>query len=1036
MRAIQMELEAFGPYRKKQVIDFNQLGNEPIFLITGPTGAGKTTIFDAICYSLYGKASGTDRDQDVFRSHFASADEITTVTFIFMLHEKLYKITRSPKQWKRKARGQGYTEEPASASLYIKNSEGDWQLIQSKIKEVNENIHALIGLDYEQFRKMMMIPQGEFRKLISENSREREDVLQKIFRTYFYQDLTEKMKSDSKSLQESMEQIRWKIEQEIEKVLDGNDDDIKQQDPIDTEGIEKKVEELEREKATVDAKLIKLESQLKDIYEQYYKGKQLLDWFEEYEQRKIDNEKLLEQSKDIENKKSMIQLAYQADKIYPIEKQMLDREKEWKDQEAVALNLKSTFTQQKEKFTTIEIEYLNEKDKEQEREQLRKIVEQQRDTLQKLQEYHELKRQLDKMTEAIEKQESTITQIDNEIVSLEKKKEENFKQKELIYQKQQHLQELHYQIEKKIQDQKVLQEVSKEYQQLMIYRKDYKQLYNVSQKLKQKVLEQSEELQQVEEKRKTQLAKELAHQLTDGTPCPVCGSTEHPNKVQLLSDIVTEQTVEKERSNKLEMEEEFKNLEFQLLQVKEKGEAKAELVEHLRHSISSYDKNMPLDQIAKYNHEINLHLTELQSNYNQKQKELNELTVKVEETDKLLQQLENKKLNFKEMKKQYEKKLKDSQQYQIKLSALQETLPNYNISVDKFQQQVIKQEKHYQQMIQRWTEIQKQYEYQYNEMNNSYTRYEQADHFSEQLSKRYHHQKDHLFESLKKHHFSSLDDYHNALKSNEEQEQMEIEIKSYDQQLQFVRQRIIELKEKVEGVSKPNLTSIEQQIETLEHDKTNTTKRIQAIYSDIKQIKNALQSIKALDRELQDLNEKYYHIGELAALARGDNAARLSFERFVLSTFLDEILLQANLRFDKMTDHRYQLVRSEEIAKRGAQSGLDLEVLDHYTGKKRSVKTLSGGEGFKAALSLALGMADIIQAHAGGIQLDTLFIDEGFGTLDEISLEQAIQCLKELQQDHRVIGVISHVQQLKEEIKAKLIIQTSHEGSTASFSIE
>src|SRR5690606_15485041 len=158
------------------------------------------------------------------------------------------------------------------------------------------------------------------------------------------------------------------------------------------------------------------------------------------------------------------------------------------------------------------------------------------------------------------------------------------------------------------------------------------------------------------------------------------------------------------------------------------------------------------------------------------------------------------------------------------------------------------------------------------------------------------------------------------------------------------------------------------------------------------QDEGTLSNLVDVVNKIRELEEDYYIVGSLADLSSGNNALRLSFERYVLASFLDEILIQANIRLDRMTDHRYHFIRSGEVAKRGAQSGLDLEVMDHHTGITRSVRTLSGGEGFKAALSLALGLADVVQAHAGGVQLDTLFIDEGFGTLDEISLQQAIDC--------------------------------------------
>ncbi|WP_010094528.1 AAA family ATPase [Ornithinibacillus scapharcae] len=206
MRAIRLSMRAFGPYLEKQMIDFEMLGDESIFLITGPTGAGKTTIFDAICYALYGRASGSDRDQDSLRSHFAAIDEPTEVEFRFALNNHVYEIIRNPKQQKKKERGEGFTEEPAKAILYeIVN--GEKQLLSSRIKDVNESIEEKLGFDYEQFRKMVLIPQGEFRKLISENSKEREAILQKIFRTYFYEKMTEELKAQAKDLESQVKKL-------------------------------------------------------------------------------------------------------------------------------------------------------------------------------------------------------------------------------------------------------------------------------------------------------------------------------------------------------------------------------------------------------------------------------------------------------------------------------------------------------------------------------------------------------------------------------------------------------------------------------------------------------------------------------------------------------------------------------------------------------------------------------------------------------------------------------------------------------------
>ncbi len=308
--------------------------------------------------------------------------------------------------------------------------------------------------------------------------------------------------------------------------------------------------------------------------------------------------------------------------------------------------------------------------------------------------------------------------------------------------------------------------------------------------------------------------------------------------------------------------------------------------------------------------------------------------------------------------------------------------------------------------------------------------------FQKQLEASYDKQKEIFLAKLEKYGFPDIASYQNARLNEENMRKLEAEVIQFKEYYQFTNQRMEELEELLRGKTAPDLTLLREELNKLEVEKHTVMQRKQAIELEYQQLLKVKDKLIGLQSEYQKIANQYYDIGELADLARGgENSKKLSFERYVLATFLDEILLQANVRLDRMTDHRFQLLRSEELAKRGAQSGLDLEVLDHFTGRKRSVRTLSGGEGFKAALSLALGMADIIQSHAGGVQLDTLFIDEGFGTLDEVSLEQAIECLKDLQQDHRVIGVISHVSQLKEEIKAKLTIDSSNEGSIASFHI-
>ncbi|WP_208590991.1 AAA family ATPase [Gracilibacillus suaedae] len=1033
MRALNLELIAFGPYRKQQQIDFTDLGEEPIFLITGPTGSGKTTIFDAICYSLYGKASGTDRDQDGFRSHFANVSELTSVRFTFELHHKTYRVIRSPKQQKPKARGEGYTEEAASASLYVYNQEQQWELIVSRIKDVNETIEEMIGLDYEQFKKMIMIPQGEFRKLISENSKEREEVLQKIFRTYFYKNITDKLKEQAKALEEQLEKLDWQYHQELEKLpneIINPDSDKKINEQLTDHYLK-----LEEQKSSLTKELEQVNNQLTFLHEQYYQQKKLVDHFHEYEQL-LEKQKLLQQKQnEINLLHEQLELSKIAEKIKPLEELMQTRQEEWQTQQQ---KFEAIAKQQKElhiHFEQAKGKYEVEQKKEQERETLQFQLKEQQQLLARMDELEAAGTELNKLNEKRKQTKENQTLLEDKIKELEKMKETSYEIRDKIHELNGTLQQLTYEKEQLQQKATDMRDLKNEYRELLVLRKDYQQYKNVVNKLQMKADVQAKRCGQLEQERKKHFASYLAASLEGGDACPVCGSVHHPELANLEDSTISDEMIEQETQYFTTLQEETKSIQMTLLQIKEQGEGKRQIVTRLMQAL-----DIDTDQITK--EQLQQKDTSLRESIQNNKKETEKHSTSVLDLQKQFKQIQTTIKNYDRLKQdlaqtqdKYQKLSNDYHQIHAKYTQLKAQLPTDVESPTAFKQQVMKLEEKLNDKIQQWKSIKAYYEKMIEDKNKADTKYLEAKQFANQLQQKYLQQEEKFNQALANYQFASISNYKQALLSFDKQQEIEQEISQHDEQKNLVNSRLDNLREWIKDIEKPNLTKMEEKIAQVEKDKDEKNKQTQSLAYQIEQLVNTIRKTAELEEKMKKINDDYYHIGELADLARGDNTARLSFERFVLSTFLDEILLQANIRLDQMTDHRYQLIRSEELAKRGAQSGLDLEVLDHYTGKKRSVKTLSGGEGFKAALSLALGMADIVQAHAGGVQLDTLFIDEGFGTLDEISLEQAIRCLKDLQRDHRVIGVISHVAQLKEEIKAKLVVESSPNGSTAKFSI-
>ncbi|WP_117169406.1 AAA family ATPase [Paraliobacillus sediminis] len=1033
MRAVSIMLSAFGPYKAEQEIDFRELGNESIFLITGPTGAGKTTIFDAICFALYGKASGSERDHDTFRSHFATPDDKTAVSFTFQLKERTYFVYRQPKQQKPKERGEGFREEPALAELY-QIEDGEKQLLHSKIKDVNETIEEMLGLDYDQFRKMIMIPQGEFRKLIAENSNEREEILQKIFRTYFYQDVTEALKAQAKDVKEKLEQTEWKVTQEMNK--------IEWDDPalVDLSTINNAIEALhgkikvDKEKSIELKKMITEEKKERErSQEAFFNGKQIADKFLEKAQLSEEKKNVVQQKPDIEEKKQALSLGERANTVLPYEKQAADRRQEWKEQQDKVVtqnkqlvNLEKAFEEMTEKYN---VQKQQEKEKQEEFVQLGEKKKQ----VEKLRQYTQRKI-------ALEAAHKKYTQINDKVQSTTKVIEDKQKallQLEEFLRTQSQQTKVYYQVEKELaqaqESDKKSQTLLESFLALEELRMDYKQVKNSYMTINQQIKDQRKRLQEMEVKQQTNHAYVLASHLHDGEACQVCGSTDHPAKANIEAAVISEEAFKKEQNVLIQLEEELPKWQDAYVHAKSKGETKRDMVENL-----ASEFNLVLDKLNK---ETLKELTEQTIDKVEKKKQaLKEEEIKVTRLEKaelekqdITKEIEKLNNALDTEKKQLEEAKNEQVIIETQVTQLKADIPDQSMTIDEWQEHIQKTEQALDRWFKQWEQQQKAWEDSKQQREEARLNLISIEKFTAELAQRKDAQQAIFTQKVEEAGFTSTLRYQEAKKSTEQLNKLKDEIEHYTQLKQKITERLDVLTEQLNNQTEPDLEKLKETVDQHTKKLEETNQSFHAIELKIQQHEKLHTTVQKLVKEQQIYEKKYFDIAELADLARGTNHLKLSFERYVLSSFLDEILLQANIRMDQLTENRYQLIRSNEVAKRGAKSGLDLEVMDQHTGQQRSVKTLSGGEGFKAALSLALGMADVVQAHSGGVQLETLFIDEGFGTLDELSLEQAIECLKGLQQSNRVLGIISHVPQLKEEIYAKLQITPSAQGSHAVF---
>ncbi|WP_339214961.1 AAA family ATPase [Ornithinibacillus sp. FSL M8-0202] len=1033
MRAIKLSVTAFGPYLEKQVIDFELLGDESIFLITGPTGAGKTTVFDAICYALYGRASGSDRDQDSLRSHFAAIDEPTEVVFQFALNNCVYEIIRNPKQQKKKERGDGYTEEPAKAILYeIVN--GEKQLLSSRIKDVNETIEEKLGFDYEQFRKMVLIPQGEFRKLISENSREREAILQKIFRTHFYEKMTDELKIQAKELETQMKKLEADMEYELSKI-DWQHVEIEESDTneVKLDKLRLEIEETENRATEQNEAIGKQREKLKLVEDKLRKASIIEEKFKEQQALLVEQQRLDQQKATMAEQKARLHLARTAQQLVPLEEQAAARQAEWQRQAKRLQEQEANLAQLNKEYGSVKQKYEEAISKESERETLKEEIKRGKEQLQLVNTYLELTKKMDKLEQKKIQANDKLTQTQMNLQKLEAK----MKELETQLAEETTLTKAYYETRDALIEQEDRKKKLTEYQieshKLIGLRQQYATAKRKYQEKQEHIKHLKAKYDKLQLAQNEQFAGWLAHELVPGEPCPVCGSTHHPNKA--VQDTFEHNMEELEELKALiqKQELEFDAVQQDFVNHKTNGQTQRSYVDKLQAELETIFPGFANEQVQTVEANVTNEIDSIK-------RKLEGITTKLKE----IKSIQDKKVTYQnketELKQTFDlisKHMQELNDELLKTSAkaeeLVKQLPNEVEDPTTFTNLVIEKEKQYEHVMVEWEQLKSSYE-KINELRQKQTTVlEQVQGFEQETNDSYQLQKQKFLTAISENGFANIEEYHKVKLSLEQQKQLETEIETYEATVKRIQFRLEELNEQLEKVERVNLEALEAEANLCKEELQQMQERLLTIQSKQKHDEESRQRLKTIMQNNKVLETDYYIVGSLADLSSGNNALRLSFERYVLASFLDEILLQANVRLDRMTDHRYQLVRSGEVAKRGAQSGLDLEVMDHHTGITRSVKTLSGGEGFKAALSLALGLADVVQAHAGGVQLDTLFIDEGFGTLDEISLQQAIDCLKDLQESNRLLGIISHVPALKSEIHTKLVIEPSHRGSKLAF---
>ncbi|MBC2186552.1 SMC family ATPase [Listeria sp. FSL L7-0253] len=1018
MRPIKLTMQAFGAYAKKEVIDFEKLGTEQIFVISGKTGAGKSTIFDAISFAIFGKANTFDRESFSMRSHFATDKEVTEVTLAFRLKDKIYQISRIPQQEIAKQRGNGTTTSPQKAELYELIGD-ELKLLASSVRDVNTKMEELIQLNVDQFRQILMIPQGEFRELLVSDSKEKEVILQRLAHTVYYEKVENLLWEKQKEAEILVVEARKKVAELAELSLPGVavvGKTTSEISVLQTEAIQQEQAIL----AELEMELSIIRKQTSEAVEKVTLAKeQLIDWqnLDAYraEVAKLEAEKDFYQAIEVrvEAAKRASNLRSQDALCIRLKEQLEAAEQTEKQVALEAERVSGQFShakKQKEILVEKEVELESNKRTLFQLEEMEpKIIELETVTVQKRRAELDWKEATDHLEKIVKSEQEIIAEIQLMEARLGEVNQAEIANLEAINERT----TIEASIEKK-------QELVNKRMKMAAWNKQKQEAEQTLAKLLTEKTEIETTIKQEEIKQQQEQAAILATHLHDGEACPVCGSVSHPELAE-FGEAANLETLEAASAKLHEkqlaidsVEKSISQLEWQLSEWADiadvpLAEVEQTLAENIQQAKNVTEQIEILQAKIAQKETIQATLQTLKTNQNKAETAKNTMAVQVEQLHQQVQQATG------------------------KLSYLEQSIPADLRDKAVFDQR----KKELNANIQAHIKQAEQVDAAFRQAEKATTQLESTLQSAQKTTlgaKEALQEQRELFKAaMKQNDFSSYDAYKQALMSVEELKSQEEQLADFERKRHLAISRQADLTEKLKDKQKPNIEQLEfvmhEKQQQLSQSEENTIKQREFVEKRKELIENYQNSIQTVEKA----EANYADIGLLADAARGKNARRLTFERYILAMFLDTIIHRANHRLSKMTSGRFELQRKMEKAKGNVQSGLELEVFDEYTGLTRHVKTLSGGESFKTSLALALSLAEVVQEMAGGISLETMFIDEGFGTLDPESLEAAVECLLETQENGRLVGIISHVPELKERISARLEVTATNHGSTTKF---
>jgi exonuclease SbcC len=1021
MKPLKLTMTAFGPYKDQEVIDFSELKEHRLFVVSGNTGAGKTSIFDAICFALYGDASGEDRnDNRMLRSHFADDQVYTSVDLEFELKGRRYRVFRQLAHVK--AGNKGATGD--RHELYGVIHDQEVPLTDRFIvSQVDEKLRELIGLTKDQFSQIVMLPQGEFRKLLTSETENKEEILRRIFKTGLYKYVADHLNEKRKQTQHMCVERATVRDYHISNVkgsLSGREgSDLHHVFGQQHYNPYQVLEALDQEIHYYAEQIKEMKQLLRaatDKHQEntalYHQAQSVNEQFNLLEQKVSAKQQLVEQEQEFKQKALRLTLAEQAVHLHVYERHHGEMTEELTRKTKLLEDALTELSLAEKVLQAAKEQYEQEESKAEQREGAVRELE-------RLQGFLPTVRELDRKQQLVFMLDQEAAVLAQQLQGLEAEFAANLSERTSTAAAVKELEGRVVDVSDKIEKLTLLR------QQVKIIQ-EYFSLEQKSEKEQKAELQHRIAFEQVEtsysvlEERWVEgQAGWLARHLHDGDACPVCGSAEHPKKASATDDIPTKEQLEQLRGARTISEKAYLESKASLGAVTQQMQEKQqEVLEQGFRLEGIRDEYNALVETGKaLATEVN-GLREDHAKLVPLRQSLEALDSKVDELRKRKEDLTST-CNDKRSAHATEKAL-----YDQSLAALSEDVR----SLEKLGERIRETEQRKRQLEADWKKAQTQYQEASDRNSRAVASRSHADGLKNEAIANKDKASQSYVEALGKAGFETEEAYKAARMQDTARAELKKQIEDYHTSMAAVTEQIKELSATLSSKERQDVGALKKKLEELEQSIDSIRSSYMGAENKHDKGTEGKANILAAERNWQDAEREHQLVKDLYDVVRGENSKKISFERYLQIEFLEKIISTANQRFHRMSGGQYYLVRSDRMERRGKQSGLGFDVYDNYTGQLRDVKTLSGGEKFNASLCLALGMADVIQSYEGGISLETMFIDEGFGSLDEESLSKAIDTLIDLQQSGRMIGVISHVQELKQAIPAILEVKKTREG--------